>query len=100
MPSDLLGLHRFSSDDDWERRRRKNGIDPLSPAGINGLIVREIRKRLWAAMSTDDWFGAVRAASPPCWTADLINYFVGVPKALCDHPDALYHPSPRQLPRL
>ncbi|KAK4700764.1 hypothetical protein P7C70_g5474, partial [Phenoliferia sp. Uapishka_3] len=53
-----LNLHRFSSDEDWEQRRRKNGVDPGSPAGINGLITREIRKRLWAAMMTDDYFGA------------------------------------------
>ncbi|KAL8286362.1 hypothetical protein RQP46_004379 [Phenoliferia psychrophenolica] len=53
-----LSLHRFSSDEEWEKRRRRNGVDPSSPAGINGLIVREIRKRLWAALSTDDWFGA------------------------------------------
>lgn len=46
-------IHRFSSDDAWDQRRRRNGVDPSSPAGVKGLITREIRKRLWAALTTD-----------------------------------------------
>ncbi|KAM0756031.1 hypothetical protein T439DRAFT_320720 [Meredithblackwellia eburnea MCA 4105] len=53
-----MALHRFTSDAQWEQTRRERGIDPKSPEGIKGLIVREIRKRLWAALKTDDWFGA------------------------------------------
>lgn len=42
-----LNIHRFASDQEWESRRRANGIDPKSQEGIKGLIQRELRKRLW-----------------------------------------------------
>lgn len=48
-----LNIHRFSSDADWEARRRQNGIEPFSDEGIKGLIDREVRKRLWCALSTE-----------------------------------------------
>lgn len=50
-----LNLHRFDSDADWDARRRQQGVDPHSPAGIKALIDREVRKRLWCALSTEDW---------------------------------------------
>ncbi|KAI5480534.1 C6 transcription factor [Pseudohyphozyma bogoriensis] len=50
-----LNIHRFSSDADWEARRRRNGVDPRSPDAIKALIDREVRKRLWCALATEDW---------------------------------------------
>ncbi|KAL8279331.1 hypothetical protein RQP46_008368 [Phenoliferia psychrophenolica] len=50
-----LNLHRFESDADWAERRRQQGIDPYSPSGIKALIDREVRKRLWCALATEDW---------------------------------------------
>ncbi|GAA5910394.1 uncharacterized protein JCM6883_002992 [Sporobolomyces salmoneus] len=51
-----LNIHRFASDQEWESRRRANGIDPKSQEGIKGLIQRELRKRLWYTLTTEDWF--------------------------------------------
>lgn len=48
-----LNIHRFSSDDVWEARRRQSGVDPTGSAGIKQLIDREVRKRLWAALCTE-----------------------------------------------
>ncbi|KAM0753038.1 hypothetical protein T439DRAFT_323651 [Meredithblackwellia eburnea MCA 4105] len=50
-----LNIHRFSSDAEWETRRRKSGVDPYSLEGIKGLIDREVRKRLWYALTAEDW---------------------------------------------
>ncbi|KAK4704734.1 hypothetical protein P7C70_g1473, partial [Phenoliferia sp. Uapishka_3] len=52
-----LNIHRFPSDADWEDRRRQQGVDPYSPDGIKALIDREVRKRLWCALTTEDWVG-------------------------------------------
>ncbi|GAA5859897.1 hypothetical protein JCM8547_004378 [Rhodosporidiobolus lusitaniae] len=51
-----LKLHIFSSDADWLAKRRANGVDSKSEQAIKGLIQREIRKRLWYALSLEDWF--------------------------------------------
>lgn len=48
-----LNIHRFGSDQEWESRRRANGIDPKSQEGIKGLIQRELRKRLWYALTIE-----------------------------------------------
>ncbi|GAA6056079.1 hypothetical protein JCM3770_001957 [Rhodotorula araucariae] len=50
-----LKIHLFSSDDEWEVKRRTSGIDPHSEQGIRGLIQREVRKRLWHTLATEDW---------------------------------------------
>ncbi|GAA6006025.1 hypothetical protein JCM11491_004094 [Sporobolomyces phaffii] len=50
-----LNIHRFASDQEWESRRRANGIDPKSQEGIKGLIQRELRKRLWYTLTIEDW---------------------------------------------
>ncbi|GAA5948642.1 hypothetical protein JCM3765_004953 [Sporobolomyces pararoseus] len=50
-----LNIHRFASDQEWENRRRANGIDPKSQEGIKGLIQRELRKRLWWTLVNEDW---------------------------------------------
>ncbi|BGP49147.1 hypothetical protein JCM10450v2_005029 [Rhodotorula kratochvilovae] len=42
-------------DDKWDARRRKNRIDMTSEAGVKGLIEREIRKRVWYGLLTEDW---------------------------------------------
>ncbi|BGP17136.1 hypothetical protein JCM10213_005241 [Rhodosporidiobolus nylandii] len=51
-----LNLHRFASDEDWEAKRRANGVDPKSEEGIKGLIQREVRKRLWYLLAAEDWY--------------------------------------------
>jgi len=48
-----LNIHRFGSDAEWESRRRANGVDPKSQEGIKGLIQRELRKRLWYALTIE-----------------------------------------------
>ena len=48
-----LKMHLFCSDDEWDAKRRKNGIDPASEAGVKGLIEREIRKRVWYGLLTE-----------------------------------------------
>ncbi|BGP32978.1 hypothetical protein JCM10296v2_004766 [Rhodotorula toruloides] len=50
-----LNLHRFRSDAEWDAKRRKNGVDPTSEQGVKGLIEREIRKRVWYGLVTEDW---------------------------------------------
>ncbi|GAA5925623.1 hypothetical protein JCM1841_004790 [Sporobolomyces salmonicolor] len=50
-----LNIHRFSGDQEWEARRRANGVDPKSEQGVKQLIQREVRKRLWYALATEDW---------------------------------------------
>lgn len=50
-----LNLHRFTSDADWQARRLQNGVDPMSETGVKALIDREVRKRLWCALTTEDW---------------------------------------------
>ncbi|GAA6042322.1 hypothetical protein JCM8097_003844 [Rhodosporidiobolus ruineniae] len=51
-----LNLHRFASDEQWEAKRRTSGVEPTSEAGVKGLIQREVRKRLWYALCSEDWY--------------------------------------------
>lgn len=55
-----LNLHKITSDTTWEETRRSNALDPISPSAIKSLVGREIGKRLWTALATDDWMGTVR----------------------------------------
>lgn len=48
-----LNLHRFGSDEEWDAKRRQNGVDPSSPQGVKGLIERELRKRVWYGLVTE-----------------------------------------------
>lgn len=48
-----LNLHRFNSDIEWQAHQIQKGVDPLSEAGIRALIDREVRKRLWCALTTE-----------------------------------------------
>ncbi|GAA5821341.1 hypothetical protein JCM3770_006255 [Rhodotorula araucariae] len=70
-----LKLHLFCSDDEWDAKRRKNGIDPASEAGVKGLIEREIRKRVWYGLLTEDWISLhgrrAYAVSPTHFTTPL-----------------------------
>ncbi|BGP49118.1 hypothetical protein JCM10450v2_004998 [Rhodotorula kratochvilovae] len=50
-----LKISRFGSDEEWEAKRRSSGVDPQSEQGIRGLIQREVRKRLWYTLATEDW---------------------------------------------
>ncbi|BGP49130.1 hypothetical protein JCM10450v2_005011 [Rhodotorula kratochvilovae] len=70
-----LKMHLFCSDDEWDAKRRKNGIDPASEAGVKGLIEREIRKRVWYGLLTEDWISLhgrrAYAVSPTHFTTPL-----------------------------
>ncbi|GAA5835326.1 hypothetical protein JCM5353_006735 [Sporobolomyces roseus] len=70
-----LNIHRFGSDAEWESRRRANGVDPKSQEGIKGLIQRELRKRLWYALTIEDWlsipFRRACSISPTHFTTPL-----------------------------
>ncbi|GAA5853284.1 hypothetical protein JCM9279_003345 [Rhodotorula babjevae] len=50
-----LGISRLGADDEWDRKRRAAGVDPASDEGVKGLVQREVRKRLWWALATEDW---------------------------------------------
>lgn len=50
-----LNLHRLGKDSDWQSKRRREKVDPFSPEGIKGLVDREVRKRIWCALTTEDW---------------------------------------------
>ncbi|ORY63814.1 hypothetical protein BCR35DRAFT_308781 [Leucosporidium creatinivorum] len=50
-----LNIHRFASDAEWERSRIAKGVKAQSELGIKQLIDREVRKRLWCALCTEDW---------------------------------------------
>ncbi|GAA6006057.1 hypothetical protein JCM10207_007328 [Rhodosporidiobolus poonsookiae] len=50
-----MSLHRMGSDEDWEAKRRRKGIKPESELGAKLLIEREICKRLWYGLLTEDW---------------------------------------------
>ncbi|KAM0752346.1 hypothetical protein T439DRAFT_347217 [Meredithblackwellia eburnea MCA 4105] len=48
-----MGMHRMSSDLDWEASTR--GLS--QPARVKSLIARETRKRVFWALTSQDWFG-------------------------------------------
>ncbi|GAA5931383.1 hypothetical protein JCM3775_005010 [Rhodotorula graminis] len=70
-----LKMHLFGDDAEWDAKRRKNGIDPASDAGVKGLIEREIRKRVWYGLLTEDWISLhgrrAYAVSPTHFTTPL-----------------------------
>ncbi|GJN91323.1 hypothetical protein Rhopal_004344-T1 [Rhodotorula paludigena] len=70
-----LRLHLFGPDTEWDAKRRRNGIDPNSPRGVKGLIEREIRKRVWYGLLTEDWISLhgrrAYAVSPAHFTTPL-----------------------------
>lgn len=70
-----LNLHRFGSDADWDAKRRQNGVDPASPQAAKGLIERELRKRIWYGLVTEDWISShgrrAYSVSPAHFTTPL-----------------------------
>ncbi|GAA5988352.1 hypothetical protein JCM10908_002178 [Rhodotorula pacifica] len=70
-----LNLHRFGSDAEWDAKRQQNGIDPTSPQGVKGLIERELRKRVWYGLVTEDWISShgrrAYSVSPAHFTTPL-----------------------------
>ncbi|ORY84693.1 hypothetical protein BCR35DRAFT_324757 [Leucosporidium creatinivorum] len=54
-----LNLHRLGDDASWQAKRARMGIDPFSEEGIKGLIDREVRKRIWCALTTEDWYSVI-----------------------------------------
>ncbi|KWU43259.1 hypothetical protein RHOSPDRAFT_35264 [Rhodotorula sp. JG-1b] len=70
-----LNLHRFGSDEEWDAKRRQNGVDPSSPQGVKGLIERELRKRVWYGLVTEDWISShgrrAYSVSPAHFTTPL-----------------------------
>ncbi|GAA5936355.1 hypothetical protein JCM3775_006477, partial [Rhodotorula graminis] len=70
-----LHLSRFGPDDEWDRKRRAAGVDPKSDEGVKGLVQREVGKRLWYALATEDWlsvpFRRSYSISPSHFTTPL-----------------------------
>ncbi|GAA5855309.1 hypothetical protein JCM9279_001943 [Rhodotorula babjevae] len=70
-----LKMHLFGDDAAWDAKRRKNGVDPASDEGVKGLIEREIRKRVWYGLLTEDWISLhgrrAYAVSPTHFTTPL-----------------------------
>ncbi|GAA5905433.1 hypothetical protein JCM8208_004277 [Rhodotorula glutinis] len=70
-----LGLSRLGPDDEWERERRRAGVEPESDEGVKGLVQREVGKRLWYALATEDWlsvpFRRSYSISPSHFTTPL-----------------------------
>ncbi|GAA5917129.1 hypothetical protein JCM8208_005473 [Rhodotorula glutinis] len=70
-----LKMHLFGDDAAWDAKRRKNGVVPESDEGVKGLIEREIRKRVWYGLLTEDWISLhgrrAYAVSPTHFTTPL-----------------------------
>ena len=50
-----LQIHAFRPDAEWEAKQASKGIDASSDEGVKALINREIRKRLWCVLASEDW---------------------------------------------
>lgn len=98
-----LQISRFGSDEEWDRKRRLEGVDPQSEAGVKGLIQREVRKRLWYALATEVRRSSSLASFLP-HSVSRVSHRAGLaigalPPSVQHLPLALHDAPTPQLPR-